>query len=138
MGSRRISIRHQRQRELVLWIVDSEQWPRACLRAELIERGYDPFGFVTIGDALESLSGGMSTKPKALVLELRGKNLTAATIEAIRNLKIPTILLAGGSELNDPLIKQYHWQTLLKRPFSLGTVADLIQKIVPANTQVHT
>ena len=133
--SRRISIRHPRRQEPVLWIVDSEQWPRACLRAELIERGYDPYGFVSIGDALESLSGGMSPKPKALVLELRGQNLTVPTIEAIRNLKIPMILLGGGSELNDPLIKQYQWETLLKRPFSLGTVADLIQKFVPANIQ---
>src|ERR1043166_8295997 len=117
MGSRRISIRHPRPQELILWIVDSEQWPRACLRAELIERGYDPYGFVTIADALESLYGGMSPKPEALVLELRGQSLTAPTLEAIRNLKIPMILLGGDSELNDPLIKQYQGETLLKRPF---------------------
>jgi hypothetical protein len=130
--SRRITIRHPRHAEPVLWIVDSEQWPRACLRAELIERGYDPYGFITIADGLNALSGATSPKPEALVLELRGQTLTPESIETIRKLRIPTILLGGNSELNDPMIKQNQWQTILRRPFSLGTVADLVEKIVPA------
>jgi len=99
----------------------------------LIERGYNPYGFITIADALDSLSRGMSPKPEALVLELRGQNLTHQVIETIRKLRIPTILLGGNSELNDLLIRQHQWDIVLKRPFSLGTVADLIQKVVPAN-----
>ena len=51
--SRRIVIRHPRKKEPAVWVIDSEQWPRACLRAELIERGYDAYGFISIGDALE-------------------------------------------------------------------------------------
>jgi riboflavin biosynthesis pyrimidine reductase len=129
--SRRLIIRHPRHREPVLWIVDSEQWPRACLRAELIERGYDPYGFIAIADALNSLSRSTSRNPEALVLELRGQNLTPEVIETIRNLGIPTILLGGNPELNDPLIKQHQWNAVLRRPFSLGTVADLVQTIVP-------
>ena len=34
----------------VIWIIDAEQWPRALLRAELIERGYDAVGYVTVRD----------------------------------------------------------------------------------------
>src|SRR5438046_6321024 len=107
MRVQRIGIRHPRKREPVLWVIDAEQWPRACLRAELIERGYNPYGFITIADALDSLSRGMSPKPEALVLELRGQNLTHQVIETIRKLRIPTILLGGNSELNDPLIRQH-------------------------------
>jgi hypothetical protein len=118
-------------KEPVLWIVDSEQWPRACLRAELIERGYDPYGFIAMADALDYLSRRISPRPEALILELRGQNLSPETLEAIRNLRVPTILLGGGSELNDPLITQGHWDFVLKRPFSLGTVADLVEKIAP-------
>jgi DNA-binding NtrC family response regulator len=129
--SRRINIRHPRHKEPILWIVDGEQWPRSCLRAELIERGYDPYGFITIADALDALSRGTSPKPQALVLELRGQNLTPEAIEMIRKLRIPTILLGGDSELNDPMILQNQWHTVLRRPFSLGTVADLVEKIVP-------
>src|SRR5689334_9573424 len=36
----------------VVWIVDAEHWPRAYLRAELIERGYDAVGFVGVREAL--------------------------------------------------------------------------------------
>ena len=32
----------------VVWIIDVDQWPRAMLRAELIERGYDAVGYVTV------------------------------------------------------------------------------------------
>src|SRR5207247_9313850 len=90
-----------RKQEPVLWVIDSEQWPRACLRAELIERGYDAHGFITIDDALDSLSGGTSQKRKIIIPELRGQNLTAETIEAIRNLQIPTDVLEGIKKLKD-------------------------------------
>jgi hypothetical protein len=131
-----VSIRHPRKREPVLWIVDSEQWPRACLRAELIERGYDPQGFITVDDALASLSEGRSGKPEALILELRGQNLTDESISEIQHLRIPTILLGGSTELNDPRIQDRKWNIVLKRPFSLGEVADVTHKIVSANSPV--
>ncbi len=114
----------------MLWIIDSEQWPRACLRAELIERGYDPYGFITITDALDSLSRSASPKPEVIVLELRGQNLTSEVIEAIRNLRAPMIVLGGGPELNEPLIQKQKWEVVLKRPVSLGKIADVVQKII--------
>jgi len=116
--------------EPVLWIVDSEQWPRACLRAELIERGCNPYGFIQITDALEALSRRASPKPEALVLELRGQNLTEAMIESIRSLGVPIILVGGVPEINDPLIRNRAWDIVLKRPVSLGTIADAVEKIV--------
>jgi hypothetical protein len=129
----RIAVHHPRTEEPVLWIVDSEQWPRACLRAELIERGYNPCGFITIDDALDSFARCLSPKPKALILELRGQNLTGQLIEFIHRLEIPTILLGGNPELNDPFIKDHKWNMVFKRPFALGAIADLIEKIVPTN-----
>jgi len=132
MHSQRIVIRHASAREPVLWIIDKEQWPRACLRAELIERGYDAYGFMTVGDALGSLSRGTSPKPRALILELRGQSLTPEMIEAVEKLGVPSILLGGNVELNDPLIANGHWHRVVKRPFSLGMIADLIQEIMPS------
>ena len=131
MRSRRITIRHPRKKEPILWIVDSEQWPRACLRAELIERGYDAYGCISAADALDWLTRGRSPKPAALILELRGQNLSAELIQAIHDLNVPTILLGGHPELDEPVIKQYGWHTILSRPFSLGNVADLVEQIVP-------
>jgi DNA-binding NtrC family response regulator len=130
MKSRRILIRQSRKREPILWVIDSEQWPRACLRAELIERGYDPYGFITIADALDSLSRPGSSKPELIVLELRGQDLNQQFVEAIRNLQIPTIVLGGFAELNEPLIGKHKWEVVLKRPISLGKIADVVEKIV--------
>ena len=131
MTSRRMIIRDPRQNEPVVWVVDSKQWPRACLRAELIERGYDPYGFIAITDALDSYSNGVSPKPEVLSLEFRGQNLTQQVVESIRHLGIPTILLGGNAELSDPLVRERKWDMVLKRSFSLGTIADLVETLVP-------
>jgi DNA-binding NtrC family response regulator len=134
MSALRLAIRHRRKKEPLLWVIDSEQWPRACLRAELIERGYDPYGFITIGDALESLSRQPpEPKPALIVLELRGQDLTEQLIEAIRALRIPTIVLGGAAELNEPVVQARQWQVVLKRPFSLGKIADVVETIVPVH-----
>jgi hypothetical protein len=50
-------------------------------------------------------------------------------IAAIRNLHVPTILLAGNAELNDPLVRDEKWDVLLKRPVSIGKIADTTQRI---------
>ena len=130
MRVQRIGIHHPRKRDPVVWVIDAEQWPRACLRAELIERGYHPYGFIYIIDALDCLSRGASPKPEALILELRGQNLTEELVESIRTLGVRAILLGGATEFNDPLIRSHKWEMVLKRPFSLGTVADVVQKLV--------
>src|SRR5215475_7781302 len=106
MSRRFVITRRPQKQEPVLWVVDSEQWPRACLRAELIERGYNPYGYLDIRDALDALFNGRSPKPEAIILELRGQNLNEEVVQTLRNLQIPTILLAGSLELNDPLIRQ--------------------------------
>src|SRR5438067_9058933 len=100
MKSRRIIIRHPRKQEPVVWVIDSEQWPRACLRAELIERGYDACGFIRINDALDALLQGTSPKPTVLILESRDQTMSDDAIRAIRDLGVPTILLAGNAELS--------------------------------------
>jgi hypothetical protein len=131
----RYVFRRPRRKEPVLWIVDSEQWPRACLRAELIERGYDAYGFISLSDAIDTLSRQISPKPDAFIFELRDQNFTKEMLETVRTLKIPTILLAGATELTNPLIQKYNWTKVLKRPFSLGTIADLIQQLLPEGTK---
>jgi hypothetical protein len=131
MELRPIIVRRPRKREPVVWVVDSEQWPRACLRAELIERGYDAYGFITGADALEYVARGASPKPEALILELRGQNVTNELVEAIRNLQVTTILLGGSTELCDPLIQNRKWDVVLKRPVSLGDIAGVVERLVP-------
>src|SRR5262245_9037345 len=126
------SVTRRAKKEPVLWVVDREQWPRACLRAELIERGYDPYGFILLNDALDYLSNGRSPKPEVLILELRGQNLTNHSLQILQDLAIPTIVLGGSTELNDPLVQSRKWNVVFRRPFSLGEVADIVERLVPA------
>src|SRR5215510_14023794 len=100
MKSRHVVVRHPPKKEPVVWVIDSEQWPRACLRAELIENGNDAYGFIRISDALQSLSHATSPKPEFIVLELCGQNLTDELLEPLRNLLVPIVALGGNVELN--------------------------------------
>src|SRR5215831_17115343 len=138
MSRRFVIIRRLRKQEPVLWVVDIEQWPRACLRAELIERGYDPYGYLDIRDALDALSKGRSPRPEAIILELRGQNLSQEVVQTLRNLQIPTILLGGSVELNDPLIQQENWELVFKRPVSLGQIADAVRRLIGQRPPSHS
>jgi FixJ family two-component response regulator len=135
MRSRRVVVRHSRKKEPVVWIIDSEQWPRACLRAELIERGYDAYGFITIRDALEWSAQPTSPKAASIILELRGQQLTKELLDAIQNLDVPIIVLGGSTELNESLIKERKWDEVLQRPISLGKIADVVQKRAGSQTE---
>jgi hypothetical protein len=119
------------QKQPVLWIVDSEQWPRACLRAELIERGYDAIGFIALNDAVETFSREAGRKPDIILIESHDQDLTKEMLEIIEGLNVPTILLAGTVELANPLVQKHRWTKILTRPFSLGLVSDIVQELVP-------
>jgi hypothetical protein len=98
----------------------------------LIERGYDPYGFILLDDALDYLSTGRSPKPEALILELRGQKLANHSLQILEDLAIPTIVLGGSADLNDPLVQNRKWKVVLRRPFSLGEVAEVVERLVPA------
>jgi hypothetical protein len=76
------------------------------------------------------LSQTTSPKPELVVLELRGQQLTAELLEAIRNLHVPTVALGGNVELNDPLVQEKQWRAVLKRPVSLGHIAEVVREIL--------
>jgi hypothetical protein len=70
----RYFIRHPKRREPAVWIVGSRQRPRTCLRAELMQRGYDDArGFITSHVALDELEPHTSPKPDAVQRLIPGK-----------------------------------------------------------------
>jgi DNA-binding response OmpR family regulator len=109
----------------VIWIIDDEQWPRALLRAELIERGYEAIGFETIADALDSR---LDRPPRAIVVELRGQRLVPSALEKLLAAGPPVILLAGMPEADDPRVKSRAWAAVLHRPVSIGEIAEAVSK----------
>ncbi len=103
----------------VVWIIDSEQWPRAFLRAELIERRFDAVGYVHADDALQTLG---SRFPDLIVLELRGATREQAA--ALFQIGVPVIGIASRPEPD--WIGDFRWASLLHRPVSIGDIADAV------------
>ncbi|MGA2956441.1 MAG: hypothetical protein ABSF48_12065 [Thermodesulfobacteriota bacterium] len=118
------------QSKPVIWIIDNEQWPRVYLRAELLERGYDPISFERLSHALPELDRVGGKKPQIIVLELRGQRITRRALEVMAGANVPMIGIGGMLELNNPIIKDFHWADLLRRPITIGRIADTIEKIV--------
>jgi len=116
--------------DLIVWIIDKEQWPRAFLRAELIERGINAVGYVAITHALIELQHPQKANPSLIVLELRNQVLKKYALDTFKNSHIPIIILGGFVELNNKLIKDYEWAMIIKRPCTIGTIANAVENFL--------
>jgi AmiR/NasT family two-component response regulator len=114
----------------IVWIVDREHWARALLRAELIERGCDAVGYVDIPAALAALQSRKSAPPEVIVLELRGQQLEEDALGRLCAAGAPIVVLGGAVELNDPAVRNRQWAAVLRRPFTIGAVADAVEKLL--------
>lgn len=103
----------------VIWIIDVEQWPRALLRAELIERGFDAVGYVTVRDAIDALP---ERTPHAIVVELRGQPMPL--VERLPAIGVPIVVIGGTPEVNN--LPERAWAAVMRRPVSLGEIADRV------------
>ena len=122
----------------VIWIIDNEHWPRAYLRAELLERGYVPVSFERLSVALSELKRAVKDRPQIVVLELRGQEITTHALEIITEANVPMIAIGGVLELNNPMIKDFKWAELLRRPITIGMIADAVEKIIHQTRKVGT
>jgi hypothetical protein len=117
----------------IIWIIDNQQWPRAYLRAELIERGFEAVGFIELAHALAAFHHPYSAKPGLIVLELQGLSHKHDELDALAQIAIPIIALGGAVELNAEWVKQFKWAAVLQRPFTIGNVADVVEDFVRRN-----
>jgi DNA-binding response OmpR family regulator len=117
----------------IIWIISAEQWPRAMLRAELIEQGYDAVGYLTIDQTLIELSRSPGQKPQIIILDLNGQEITRARLCALLGEGIPVVILGGAVELASPLLGECSWAGILRRPFMIRQVVDLIKQVGAAS-----
>jgi len=104
----------------VVWIIDVDQWPRAMLRAELIERGFDAVGYETVGDAIESL---LLRPPNVIVVDLRGQ--PTRLVERLHDIGVPVLIIAGTPEINE--LPERTWAAVMRRPVSIGEIANAVE-----------
>jgi len=112
----------------VVWIISNQQWPRAFIRAELIERGFDAIGFEDAGQAIAAIGDKRTPKPLLLILDLRQSSVTRIQPHNLAHKKIPIVALAGNLEPDDRSVEEFGWIAILKTPFTIGDVCHLVEK----------
>ena len=104
----------------VVWIIDADHWPRALLRAELIERGCDAVGFVTVDDALRVMP---QRWPDVIVVELR--HLAREEVARLFGGDVPVIAIASST--TEPWVDEFPCAAILRRPVSIGEIAEAVR-----------
>ena len=106
-----------------VWIIDGEQWPRALLRAELIERGFDAVGYLAVRDAIDAL---VESPPALIVVELRGQPMPV--VERLLGIGVPVVVIAGVPEVSE--LPEGGWAAVMRRPVSIGEIADRVTALL--------
>jgi hypothetical protein len=109
------------------------QWPRALLRAELRERGYDAAG---ARDLLEALSDGEPAEGPVRLILIDQDALAEGDALLLRDLvhrlveHHPTaaVFLLAGTMQQTP---EGPWQQVLRRPMSISDIVGAVQRAVP-------
>jgi hypothetical protein len=107
----------------VIWVIDGQQWPRALLRAELIERGFDAVGFETIRDGIDQLPW---RRPDAIIVELRGQ--PEAQVRSLLKIGVPVLVTGGMPEVS--AVASPPFAAVLPRPVTIGEIADRVGALV--------
>jgi hypothetical protein len=110
----------------IIWLIDSNHWERANIRALLIEHGFQVEGFVGILHAELMLYREAVEKPDLIILELHGLDYGRPEVGEVTRLDAPVILLTGVFEEDRELLEKHKWAAVLRRPFTLGQVADVV------------
>ena len=115
----------------LVWVVGAERGPRAALRAELIERGYDAVGFETLREVV--LAGRLPgvARPAALVIDLHDQATGDALLDALFALGASVIAVAGSTDAGDPRLRARPWASWLRRPITLGAIAEVVTDLAP-------
>ena len=114
-------------------LVMPDQWPRALLRAELRERGYDAAG---ARDLLEALSEGESAEGPVRLILIDQHALAEGDAVLLHDLidRLVThhpdalVVLLAGTMHKEP---EGPWQQVLRRPMSISDIVTAIQRMVP-------
>jgi hypothetical protein len=114
----------------IIWLINREQWPRAYLRAELIERGFDAIGFIELSQAIATLNDPDYLKPQLIILELHDFSFIQDEWDTLARTSIPMIALGGAVELNQEWVRSFQWMAVIQRPFTIGKVADVAESLL--------
>jgi hypothetical protein len=115
-------------RVFLLW---DEQWPRALLRAQLRESGYDAIGARTLSAAFRYPAQARGRGPVRLVL-LEQRVLESAApgeLERLRRMHPEArVLLIARRVVGPP---PGDWDAVMRRPVTIARLAAAVGRLVP-------
>src|SRR5882672_8926881 len=109
-------------------VVSGEQWPRALLRAQLDEAGYDAIGAGTLSQALRHPPDDAERGPVRLVVVDSGAGAEPEALEQARRRYpgVPFVLVhRAGAVPPGP------WAAILRRPVTIGDIVATVGRLVP-------
>ena len=115
----------------VVWVIGADHWPRAFLRAELIERGLDAIGFASARDALTRLVAARA-RPALAIIDLHEQRVPDRALATLLAGGFPVIAIGGAAEWADPSLRARPWALFLRRPLTIGAIADATQRTLGA------
>ena len=113
-------------------LVMPEHWPRALLRAELIERGYDVVGAPDLQTALLARPVEKERGPvRVIVIDQEAlvepqNRLLDLLLSRHRN---PRLVLLARAQLETP---SGPWDQIVRRPALIGEIASAVEQAVSA------
>jgi hypothetical protein len=107
-------------------VIGAARGPRAALRAELIERGYDAVGFETLRDALLEGRLPLAPRPAVTVFDLEDQVTDDPLLDALFAARAPVIAVAGATQEADLRLRSRPWARWLRRPLTLGAIAEAV------------
>jgi len=111
-------------------VILGDQWPRALLRASLIDAGYDAVGARTIPEALSLLTGEGERGPvRLLIIDRRalGDQMDGLSELLGRCDHPPVVLVAAAGET----APSGAWSQVIRRPVTIGEIVAAVQARLP-------
>jgi hypothetical protein len=112
----------------MVWIISADHWPRALLRAELIERGFEAIGFVEIRDAVIELIRSRSRRPRVVVVDPRDRAIDEHALAPLVEAAVPLLAIAGALQASDATLRRISWVEELRLPIAIGQIADAVER----------
>ena len=113
-------------------LVMPEHWPRALLRAELIERGYDVIGAPDLATALLCRPAEKDRGPVGVILidqdSLVEPQIRLFDLLVSRHPK-PRLVLLARAQLGTP---PGDWHDIVRKPALIGEIASAIERALRA------
>ena len=116
--------------EPVVWIISAHQWPRAYLRAELLERGLDAVGYADLQSALAAWSTSPEHAPRVIVLDLRALVSSPEQVDVLIEIGAPVLALECATEPASTALAALRPAAVLRRPFTIGAAAEWVETII--------